>query len=50
MAPRKTKKGDYGMLLMQHGDGTAHLKPEHFLATLYGRQNEPDFATGSSRC
>ena len=41
---RKTKEGDYEMLLMQLGDGTAHLKPEHFLATLYSRQNEPDFA------
>jgi type I restriction enzyme M protein len=41
---RKMKKGDYEMLLMQLGDGTAHLRPEHFLATLYGRQNEPDFA------
>jgi type I restriction enzyme M protein len=41
---RKTKEGDYEMLLMQLGDGTAHLRPEHFLATLYGRQNEPDFA------
>jgi type I restriction enzyme M protein len=38
------KDGDYEMLLMQLGDGTAHLRPEHFLATLYGRQNEPDFA------
>jgi type I restriction enzyme M protein len=41
---RKMKEADYEMLLMQLGDGTAHLRPEHFLATLYGRQNEPDFA------
>jgi type I restriction enzyme M protein len=41
---RKMKDGDYEMLLMQLGDGTAHLKPEHFLASLYARQNEPDFA------
>jgi type I restriction enzyme M protein len=44
VALRKMKKGDYEMLLMQLGDSTAHLKPEHFLASLYARQNEPDFA------
>lgn len=43
-ALRKMKKADYEMLLMQLGDSTAHLKPEHFLASLYARQNEPDFA------
>ena len=43
-ALRKYKKADYEMLLMQLGEGTAHLRPEHFLSTLYGRQNENDFA------
>lgn len=43
-ALRKYKKADYKMLLIQLGEGTAHLKPEHFLATLYGKQNEENFA------
>ena len=43
-ALRKTKKADYEMLLLQLGGNTARLRPEHFLATLYARQNEPDFA------
>jgi type I restriction enzyme M protein len=34
----------YEMLLIQLGDGTAQLRPEHFIATLYGRQNEENFA------
>lgn len=41
---RKTKKADYEMLLMQLGDGTAQLRPEHFLSTLYSKQNEENFA------
>jgi type I restriction enzyme M protein len=43
-AIRQLPQADYEMLLMQLGDGTAHLRPEHFLASLYARQNEPDFA------
>lgn len=43
-ALRKYKKADYEMLLIQLGEGTAHLKPEHFLATLYSKQNEENFA------
>jgi type I restriction enzyme M protein len=43
-ALRKMKKADYELLLMQLGDGTAHLRPEHFLSALYTRQNEDDFA------
>jgi type I restriction enzyme M protein len=35
---------EYEMLLMQLGEGTAQLRPEHFLASLYSRQNEADFA------
>ena len=35
---------DYEMLLMQMSEGTARLKPEHFLATLYHSQDEPNFA------
>lgn len=32
------------MLQMQMGPDTARLKPEHFLAHLFGRQNAPEFA------
>jgi len=41
---RAYKPADYEMLLIQLGASTAQLKPEHFLSTLYGRQNEADFA------
>ena len=43
-ALKKTKKADYEMLLMQLGDGTARLRPEHFLSHLFAQQNEKDFA------
>ena len=43
-ALRKMKKADYEMLLMQLSDGTAQLWPEHFLSSLYARQNEDNFA------
>ena len=41
-----SKKSDdeYEMLLMQLGASTAKLKPEHFLASLYSKQNDDDFA------
>lgn len=32
------------MLLLQLGPDTPRLKPEHFLAHLFSRQNEPEFA------
>jgi type I restriction enzyme M protein len=35
---------DLGMLQMQIGADTARLKPEHFIAHLFGRQNAPEFA------
>lgn len=35
---------DYEMLLMQMSEGTARLKPEHFLSSLYHRQDEANFA------
>ena len=43
-ALRKKSKGDYEMLLMQLGADTARLKPDHFLSTLYGKQNDDNFA------
>lgn len=38
------KPDDYEMLLMQISEGTAQLKPEHFIASLYHRQDEANFA------
>ena len=35
---------DLEMLQMQMGADTARLKPEHFIAHLFGRQNAPEFA------
>ena len=32
------------MLQLQMGPDTARLKPEHFIAHLFGRPNAPDFA------
>lgn len=43
-ALRGYSESDYEMLLIQLGDGTAQLRPEHFLATLYGQQNDEGFA------
>ena len=40
----KKPKGEYELLLMQLGADTARLKPAHFLATLYGKQNDDNFA------
>lgn len=38
------KKDDYAMLLMQLNEGTAQIKPNHFIASLFHKQNEADFA------
>jgi len=35
---------DYEMLLIQLDADTAHLKPRHFLAHLFAKQNDPEFA------
>jgi type I restriction enzyme M protein len=35
---------DYELLLLQLNADTARLKPHHFIATLFNKQNEPDFA------
>jgi type I restriction enzyme M protein len=43
-ALQKKKKADYEMLLMQLGASTARLKPSHFLATLFAKQNDDNFA------
>ena len=41
---RKKSKANYEMLLMQLGASTARLKPSHFLATLFAKQNDDNFA------
>ena len=38
------KKDEYAMLMKQLGESTAHLNPAQFIATLFDRQNEPNFA------
>jgi type I restriction enzyme M protein len=43
-ALRKKTKADYEMLLMQLGASTARLKPNHFLATLFAKQNDDNFS------
>jgi len=41
---QKYSKDEYELLLMQLGGDTAKFKPEHFISTLFARQNESDFA------
>ena len=43
-ALRAKSAAEYELLLMQLGASTARLKPEHFLSTLWGKQNDKDFA------
>ena len=43
-ALRAKSAGEYELILMQLGADTARLKPEHFLTSLWGRQNDNDFA------
>ena len=43
-ALRKRPGDEYELILMQLGADTARLKPEHFLSTLWGKQNDKDFA------
>ena len=44
-ALRAKSADEYDFLLMQLGASTARLKPEHFLSTLWGKQNDKDFAS-----
>lgn len=37
-------KDDYEMLLMQLSEGTALIQPNHFIGSLFHKQDEPDFA------
>src|SRR5271154_3563421 len=38
------KPNDYKMLVRQLNEGTAHIKPDQFISSLFKRQNEPKFA------
>jgi len=38
------KKDDYEMLLMQLSEGTALIQPNHFIASLFHKQDEADFS------
>ena len=41
----KMSENDYGMLMMSLNENTARLKPEHFISSLFQRQNENNFST-----
>ena len=41
---RKMRADEYELILMQLGASTARQKPEHFLSSLWGKQNEKNFA------
>ncbi len=40
----KYKKDNYEMLLLQLSEGTAQIKPKHFISFLFHKQDEPNFA------
>jgi type I restriction enzyme M protein len=48
-ALRAMPADDYEMLLMQLGANTARLQPQHFLSTLWQKQNDKDFAATLDR-
>lgn len=37
-------KDDYEMLMMQLNENTARISPDHFISSLFAKQNEPKFA------
>lgn len=43
-AIKQMSEGDLEMLTLQMGADTAKLKPVHFIAHLFDKQNDPDFA------
>ncbi|NCA82090.1 MAG: SAM-dependent DNA methyltransferase [Opitutae bacterium] len=43
-AVKQIPADDYEMLLLQLGSKTARLQPRHFIATLFARQSEADYA------
>jgi type I restriction enzyme M protein len=43
-ALRERSENEYELILMQLGADTARLKPDHFLSTLWSKQNDDNFA------
>ena len=43
-ALKALSEDDYEMLMMQLGENTARISPDHFISSLFARQNEPKFA------
>jgi type I restriction enzyme M protein len=41
---RAYSKDEYEMLLMELSESTARIQPDHFISTLFEKQNEPKFA------
>ena len=41
----KYKKDEYDFLLLQLSEGTASIQPNHFIRSLYHKQDDADFAT-----
>ena len=43
-ALKALNEDDYEMLMMQLGESTARISPDHFISSLFAKQNEPSFA------
>jgi len=43
-ALKALSEDDYEMLMMQLSESTARISPDHFISSLFARQNEPKFA------
>ncbi|MGH1471643.1 MAG: HsdM family class I SAM-dependent methyltransferase [Cellvibrionaceae bacterium] len=43
-ALKELSEDDYEMLMMQLSESTARISPDHFISTLFAKQNEPSFA------
>ena len=43
-ALKALSEDDYEMLMMQLSESTARISPDHFISSLFAKQNEPDFA------
>ena len=41
---KKLSKDKYTMLMMQLNEGTARISPDHFISSLFAKQNEANFA------
>jgi type I restriction enzyme M protein len=43
-ALKARSEDDYEMLMMQLSESTARISPDHFISSLFAKQNEPNFA------